>query len=340
MLKAGYIGLGRMGLTHYSILNTNPAVKNTAVCDQSRLLVNLFKKYVDDVAVFRDYQTMIKKSDLDLVIVSTPTDSHADIIQFALENGLHVFVEKPFVLDPRQGEEIVRLCENRSLVNQVGYVNRFNDVFREVKTLLEANVIGRIKFFKSEMFGGTVLRDSKGSWRGKKELGGGCMFDFASHCIDSAVYLIGEPDNIAGSVMQSIFSSNVEDLVSSTFIYKSGVTGNLLVNWSDSSYRKPSIRFEILGTGGKIIVDQFSYRAYLDEADEARGLTKGWNTRYLTELFKGVRFYLRGTDFTNQLDYFIDRVQSKDSSNINSFAEALKTDIIMEKIMTDFQQRS
>ena len=54
----------------------------------------------------------------------------------------------------------------------------------EIKKLLDNGVIGEVKNFSSEMYGPTVLKDSKGTWRGKKKMGGGCMYEFASHCID------------------------------------------------------------------------------------------------------------------------------------------------------------
>ena len=88
-------------------------------------------------------------------------------------------------------------------MNQVGYVSRFHDVFLQVKRLLDADLIGEIKNFRSEMYGCIVLKDSGTSWRGKTETGGGCMYEFASHAIDLVVYLVGEPDKVAGIIPQA-----------------------------------------------------------------------------------------------------------------------------------------
>ena len=334
MLRSGFIGFGRMGITHFSILNSHPSVEIVAVCDQSNTMLNVLRKYVD-IRTYTDYRKMLNEVALDFVVVSTPSDSHSEIIKVAIDNNLHIFVEKPFALTAADGQETMAHLEGKTLVNQVGYVNRFNEVFMEVKRLLDSGVIGDVKNFSSEMYGSTVLKDSKSSWRGKRKTGGGCMYEFASHCIDLALYLLGQPERVVGSIMQSIYSSAVEDLVSSTFIYSNGCTGTIMVNWSDESFRKPTNIVKILGTKGKIVADKHAYKLFLKEADQGNGFHKGWNTRYITDFAKSVRFYVRGNEFTRQLDYFIDSINQGHADNIASFAKALRTDVVMEKITKD-----
>ena len=212
MLRAGFIGFGRMGITHYSILNTHPSVEIIAVCDQSKTMLGILDKYLD-INIYSDYQEMFDRSKLDFVVISTPADSHSEIIESALDKNLHIFCEKPFVLDSDDGRSIIAKIENRQLVNQIGYVNRFNKVFMEVKRLLDLELIGEIKNFSSEMYGATVLKEAKASWRSKRNTGGGCMNEFASHCIDLVTFLIGVPVRVSGSVLQQIYSAQVEDLV-------------------------------------------------------------------------------------------------------------------------------
>jgi len=334
MLRAGFVGFGRMGITHFSILNTHPSVKIAAVCDHSSTMLNILKKYVD-VHVYSDYRKMIDSTELDFAVISTPSDSHSEIINFAIERGLHVFTEKPFAMTSAEGQKSLDFLKGKPLVNQVGYVNRFNEVFMEVRRLLDEKVIGDVKNFSSEMYGATVLKDSGSSWRGKRKTGGGCMYEFASHCIDLTVYLLGKPDKVVGSIMQSIYSSNVEDLVSSNFIYNNGCTGTITINWSDESYRKPTNIITIFGTKGKIIANKHAYKIYLKESNPDNGFHKTWNTRYITDFAKSVRYYVRGNEFTRQLDYFVDCIEQGRTENISSFEEALKTDVLMEAITED-----
>lgn len=337
MLRGGFIGFGRMGITHFSILNSHPSVEIAAVCDQSNTMLNVLKKHVD-IGTYSDYRKMLKEVALDFIVISTPSDSHSEIIRIAIDNNLHTFTEKPFALTAADGQGTMSHLEGKTLVNQVGYVNRFNEVFVEIKRLLDCGLIGEVKNFSSEMYGSTVLKDSKASWRGKRKKGGGCMYEFASHCIDLVLYLLGQPDRVVGSIMQSIYSSAVEDLVSSSFIYNNGCTGTIMVNWSDESYRKPTNIVKILGIKGKIVADKHTYKIFLKDADQNNGFHKGWNTRYITDFAKSVRFYVRGNEFTRQLDYFIDCINQGRADNIASFAEALKTDIVMEEITRDAAQ--
>jgi predicted dehydrogenase len=334
MIRIGFVGFGRMGITHLSILNTHPSVKVAAVCDQSGTMLKLVGKHIN-LPTYTDYRKMIDEAGLDCVVISTPTDSHGEVIKSAIDKNLHIFVEKPFTLTAEEGQEVLAHLGNKPLVNQVGYVNRFNEVFMEVKRLLNAGIIGDVKNIISEMYSATVLKDTKSGWRSKKTLGGGCLYECASHCIDLTVYLAGQPDRIVGSIMQSIYSSEVEDLVSSTFIYRDGGSGAIMVNWSDETYRKPVNILKIFGTGGRIIADKHAFKVYLKKANEANSFEKGWTTRYITDFGKSVRFYLRGNEFTRQLDYFVDCVERGARENISSFAEALKTDIIMGEITKD-----
>ncbi|NQT01779.1 MAG: Gfo/Idh/MocA family oxidoreductase [Planctomycetes bacterium] len=331
MLRGGIIGFGRMGLTHFSILNNHPEVQFVAVCDSSSFMLKNIGKYTG-VEKFKDYRKMIDRSDLDFVIIATPTGMHAEIVKYAIQNNLHVFVEKPFALNVRQGEELVEMLNGKKLVNQIGYVIRFNDVFIQVKKLLDAGVLGELLTFKMEMYGPTLLKDAKSGWRSKRKHGGGCLYDFASHSIDLINYLIGVPDEIAGSVLQSIHSVNVEDSVSSTFLYKNGVRGNLLVNWSDPSYRKPAYRFEALGRSGKIVADLHAFKIFFREATSLDGFTQGWNQRYVTDFVEPVRFYVRGFEFTRQLDYFIDCILENRPSGVCSFEQGFETDTVIERI--------
>lgn len=334
MLNAGFIGFGRMGITHYSILNTHPSVKVAAIADTSRTMRSILKKYLP-VETFSDHREMIDRTPLDFVVVSTPTESHADVIKVSLEHGLNVFTEKPLAMTPDESASILELAERKQLVNQVGYVNRFNEVFMEVKRLLESDVIGELKGFTSEMYGATVLKGSTATWRSNRKAGGGCMYEFASHCLDLVVYLLGPPDRVAGSVLKSIYSNNVEDMVTSTLIYGNGLSGTVTVNWSDASYRKPANIVTFIGTRGKIIADKHAYKVYLKEAQSENGFHDGWNTRYITDFARSVRVYVRGNEFTRQLDYFVDAVNNQELNNHAGFAEGHLTDVLMEKIIVD-----
>jgi predicted dehydrogenase len=336
MFRGGIIGFGRMGITHFSILNSHPDVRIVSVCDTHAVLRNSAQKYLS-VEAYEDYEKMLGTMDLQFVVVATPTASHKETVKSALARKLHVFVEKPFTLDPEEGRDLVSLAEGCAAVNQVGYVIRFSDVFMQVKRLLDMHALGDLLVFKMEMNGPTVLHDTKGSWRSSKVTGGGCLYDFASHAIDLVNYLLGSPDRVMGTILQSIHSADVEDAVSTTYVYNSGLRGNVLVNWSDPSYRKPTYRFEALGREGKIVADLHAYKVFFRGNPKLNGFSEGWNERYITDFAEPCRFYLRGFEFTRQLDHFVDCMCGRQRCGIASFAEGLGTDSVIGRIRKDAQ---
>jgi predicted dehydrogenase len=337
MLRGGIIGFGRMGITHFSILNSRQDVQIAAICDTHSFVRKNVEKYLH-VEAYSDHETMLRNTELDFAVIATPTATHKETARCALQRGLHVFVEKPFTLNPSEGRELFSLVQSGDRVNQVGYVLRFSDVFMQVRSLLESRAIGELLSFKMEMSGPTVLQDARDSWRSKGDAGGGCLCDFASHAVDLVNYLVGAPQRVAGVVLQSIHSQQVEDALCATLLYRTGVWGSLMVNWSDASYRKPSYRFEVLGRNGKIIADLHSYRVFFRSPPALEGFTDGWNQRYITDFVKPVRFYLRGFEFTRQLDYFIDCIEGKASSGVSSFASALETDTAIARIRENAAQ--
>lgn len=336
-IKLAIIGAGRMGITHYSIINSNPAIEMVAIADPSALILTMMEKYLP-VKTYKDYNELLEKEKVDAVLVCTPPNLHFPIIKKAAEKNIHVFVEKPFTTKAEEATELVHIFSGTKLVNQVGYVNRFNDVFGKVNEFLQNGVIGKVIRFKSEMFSCTITNSDEGSgWRATRESGGGAVFEMASHAIDLVNFLIGKPDKITGSSLNSIYSKNVEDAVSSTFIYKNGISGTLYINWSDTSYRKPTNKIEIFGDGGRILADQHTLKIFLNKADEKYNLQKGWNTLYITDVFKPVPFYVRGNEFTSQLYHFVDCINGIEQFNKCSFADGVNTLEVIEAIFNDYE---
>lgn len=335
-IKLAIIGIGRMGITHYSIINSHPGIEVVSIADTSGLVLTMLDKYMN-IEVYKDFNDLFDKSLVDAVLVCTPPNLHYSIIKRAAEKGLHVFVEKPFTTKFVEASELNTLFKNKKLVNQVGYVNRHNDVFLKVKELLDSNLIGELIRFKSEMFSCTITKsDDSSGWRASRESGGGAVFDMAAHSIDLVNFLIGKPNKIVGSALNRIYSKNVEDAVSSTFLYEKGISGTIYVNWSDTSYRKPTNKIEIFGLGGRILADQHSLKIYLNRDNNILQLRKGWNTLYITDIFKPVPFYVRGNEFTRQLYHFIECIQNNNLINNCSFEDGLDTLELIEGIFNDY----
>jgi len=339
MIRAGIIGLGKMGVSHYAIINTHPDIHLVGVCDSTAFIVSTLEKMAD-IRTFKDYRKMIDQCSLDCVIISTPTSTHAEMVRYAMENRINVFVEKPFCLDYEQGRQLTELAEQQNLVNQVGYQYRFVASFARTRQLLEKRAIGKVYHFTAEAYGQVVVRPKVKTWRTKPTAGGGCLYDYASHVIDLVNYLLGPAQRVSGTVLKNVFSEDVCDAVYSTLLYDNGITGQLAVNWSDKTYRKMSTQMEIYGDRGKIIADRQQCRVFLWDSGGFEDMQEGWNIFYTTDLTKPAWFYLRGEEYSHQIDYFVDHIKNNQLENINSFASALLTDVIIDLLKTDAAQWS
>lgn len=336
-IKLAIIGAGRMGITHYSIINSHPNIEIESVIDPSILILTIMEKYLP-IKTYKSYNEFFEKTKADAVLVCTPPDLHFPVIKKAGEKGIHVFVEKPFTLNFKEALILRDFFLKSCLINQVGYVNRFNDIFCKARELIDTGVIGKIIRFKSEMFSCTITKSKGGpGWRASRESGGGAVFEMASHAIDLIIYLIGKPDKIIGSSLNYIYSENVEDAMSTTFLYNNGASGTIYVNWSDPSFRKPINKIEIFGDGGRIMADQHTLKIFMNKANKERNLRQGWNTLYITDLFNPVPFYVRGNEFTSQLYHFIDCIQGKSVKNKCSFADGINTMEVIENIFKDYE---
>jgi predicted dehydrogenase len=336
-LKGAIIGLGKMGLSHASILGAHPDVEMVAVCDTSSLVLEAFKKF-SKINTYSDYEEMIQNELLDFVLVASPTRFHYSITKFALENGLHVFCEKPFSLNTNEGEELVKIADEKQLVNQVGYHNQFIGTFRELKRLLQSGVLGEIVHFTGEAYGPVITKEKGLTWRSKPEEGGGCLYDYASHVINLIQEIISRPVKTGGMQLKSIFSKGVVDAVYGTLILENGLSGMLSVNWSDETYRKMSTSITVYGKNGKIICDATEIKIYLKESSKKENLGKGWTIKYITDLAIPVNFYLRGEEYSAQIDNFIACIINNKITSYNTFEQGLYTDKVIEMIIADYNK--
>jgi predicted dehydrogenase len=325
MLKVALIGAGKMGISHLSILGASAEAEVVGVCDTSKMVNDFLSRY-GNFNCFTDYKKMIEQVKPDAVVVAVPTKFHYPVIKDLLEKDIHVFAEKPFCLKVEDGRELVELAKKKNLVTQVGYHNKFIGTFREVKKIVDSGALGEIYHFVGESYGPVVTRKKQDTWRSDPSEGGGCLLDYASHVIDLINGILSPVKASKGALLKSVYSNQVEDAVYSLLELSSGLTGVLSVNWSDDTYRKMSTSITIAGTKGKIISDANELKVYLKGDNIMDGYSKGWNVKYITELTDEVDFYLRGEEYSAQLDYFVKAVLKKVPNTINTFESAFNTD--------------
>ncbi len=320
-----------MGISHLAITAAHPAVDVVGVADASLFITSILKKHTA-FDVYTDYKKMIRQTHPDAVIVSVPTKLHEEIVEFLLINNIHVFVEKPFCMNVQKGLALQQLAKEKDLVNQVGYHNRFVGTFEECKKIIEGGYIGQLYHFDASAYGPVVTKKNNKNWRNNPSEGGGCLMDYASHVIDLIHYLIGPIKKVQGAQLESIFSKTVEDAVYGLLQTENDVQGTLSVSWSDETFRKMSTSITVIGSKGKIIADATEMQVYFKTTDCPKGYTKGWNHKNITDVMEPVNFYLRGEEYSAQIDYFIESIQTHRRKTKNSFEDALHTDKVIQEI--------
>lgn len=338
MTKVAVVGVGKMGLSHLSMLRAHPEVELVGVCDSVKYVLDVLEKYTG-IRTFTDYDTMLAESGAECVVIATPTATHFPMAEKAIKRGLNVFCEKPLTLNMAESAQLSALAAEHNVVTQVGYHNRFVGAFAEVKSLLDAGAIGKVSHVLAESYGPVVLAAKASTWRSRRESGGGCLYDYAAHAIDLVNWYLGTPSSVSGTSFRSVFSAHTEDEVYGTLNYADGRSAQLSVDWSDESYRKMTTKVTIWGEAGRITVDRQECQVYLrDTATLPEGYVQGWNVRYTTELTHPTWFYLRGEEYSAELDYFITTVsrgQGSEQTHQNSFASATEADRVIDMLIRD-----
>lgn len=332
-VRIAVVGLGKMGLSHFAMVNAHPDTE-TIACDGSGFLVDVLSRNIS-APVHKDYETLLDSETLDAVVIATPSRLHAPMVRAALERDIHVFCEKPFCLDWSDSETLTALAAEKGRVAQVGYHYRYVGAFREMKRIVDSGALGKITHVMAEAYGPVVLRPKRATWRTKKSEGGGCLYDYAAHPLNLLNWFFGTPDRVSGSVMSSVFSEGIDDEVFSTLQWNEGPTAQLSVNWSDESHRKMSTKIAMIGTNGRIYADRQECQLYLRETvSDLPEYGPGWTVKYTTELTEDRWFYLRGEEYSGQLDDFILAVKAgKSTADENDFASATQTDKTMAMII-------
>ena len=190
-----------------------------------------------------------------------------------------------------------------------------------------------------EAYGPVVLKPKGGTWRSQRTEGGGCLYDYAAHVIDLVNWYVGEPVGVGGTALNSVFSREIDDEVFSTLYFPEGKTAQISVNWSDESYRKMTTRITVWGTkGGSSSTGRNARCIFGTPRLPPSGIEQGWNVRYTTELTEPVWFYLRGEEYSAQIDAFVQRVKERRTDGLNRFESAGVTDKVIGMLIADAEK--
>ncbi len=273
-VKYGIIGLGNMGTHHVRqfISGNVPHGEVTAIADISPERVQLVKNTYPDYP-FECYSSgkeLIDKADIDAVVVIAPHYVHPELCIQALQKGLHVICEKPAGVYTKQVKEMMEVAKRSKGLFTMMFNQRTDCIYRKMRELIFSGEIGEIKrinwlitnWYRSQSYYDSS--DWRATWAGE---GGGVLFNQCPHQLDLLQWVTGMmPKKIrAFCHFGKWHDIEVEDDVTAYLEYENGATGVFITSTADAPGTN---RFEVLGTGGKLVAENGKLLFFKNEVDE------------------------------------------------------------------------
>jgi predicted dehydrogenase len=149
MVKFGVIGYGYWGPNVVRNLDRLDGASVVAVCDKDASARNKVKKVHPHVRVTDDARELMASTEIDAIAVVTPVWTHYELAKAALENGKHIFVEKPFASNTAQAEELIELAERKNLKIMVDHTFLFTGAVQKISQLLGEGALGKLYYYDS-----------------------------------------------------------------------------------------------------------------------------------------------------------------------------------------------
>lgn len=248
-IRTALLAYGAIGDEHNAALLATQGMVLSAVCDTNPERVEAALKMAPNAKGFDDAQTMLDSGDIDLVVVSTPPNTHFYWAKQALTRGINVVLEKPMALTTQECDELMAIADESNLLLVVYQNRRFDADFVTIKSLIDSGEIGEVFYYES--FVGGYSKPCS-FWHSELAVSGGAIFDWGSHFIDQILAVIHSPLQYVTGLNQKRVWDHVTNAdhaqVILTFI--DGVQA-IFTNSDLAAARKP--KFFILGTKGSIV---------------------------------------------------------------------------------------
>ncbi len=197
VVHVGLIGFGAAGrVFHAPVIRAVPGLRLSAIVQRSG---DTASAAYPDVAVVRSVEDLLAIDGVRLVVVATPTVSHAAIARRCLEAGRDVVVDKPFAASSREAAELVDVAARAGRLLTVFHNRRWDGDFLTLRRLVDEGACGRIVLFESH-FDRFRVQPKPGSWRERAQPGSGLLFDLGSHLVDQALELFGLPERVTADI--------------------------------------------------------------------------------------------------------------------------------------------
>ncbi len=317
--KIGIVGLGSIAqLVHLPILSKINTVEITAVAEVNKNRLKSVAEKFNIKNTFITYNQMLAETDLDAVIITTPTNTHKKIAIDCLKNGKHLLIEKPIALNYNEAKEIDDEAKKRKKNVMVGMNFRFRPDTMMLKSLINSGELGDIFYLRC---GWTRKQSSQQQWFNKKSLaGGGVVLDLGISLLDTALWLFGYPKVKSVSAQNFNHTHNsIEDSSVGFIRFNNSAVLNYEVSWSLHE-ETDKIKLSAYGTKGTGHLNPL--RAYKNIGSQRVDFTVG-STGQTKNLFK--------KSYENELKHFVGTLR-RTTPLISSSEEALSRMKLIEDI--------
>ncbi len=238
MLKFGVIGYGYWGPNIVRNLRSLEGCQVVGICDQSPSARKRIQAAYPELPIYSDCSELIKSPDVDAIAVITPVWTHYELSKAALQNGKHVFVEKPFTSNVAQAEELINLAEQKNLQIMVDHTFLFTGAVRKIEKLLKEGTLGKLYYYDSTRVNlGLFQHDCNVIW------------DLAPHDLSIMNHLLHKDAEAISATGQAHLNSH-EDIAFITAYYPDKMIAHVNVNWISPV----KVRTTLIGGEKKMLV--------------------------------------------------------------------------------------
>ncbi len=238
MLRVGVIGYGYWGPNIVRNFRGLDSTHVELVCDKREDSLKKVKQAFPEVGVCSDAREIITSPSIDAVAIVTPVWTHYELAKAALENGKHVFVEKPFTATVAQAEELIELAERKRLTVMVDHTFLFTGAVRKIRQLIDQGVLGDLYYYDS-------MRVNLGLFQHDVNV----VWDLAPHDLSIMDYLIAEKAEAVVATGQAHLNGH-EDIAFLTIYFPGKVIAHINVNWLSPV----KVRTTLIGGEKKMLV--------------------------------------------------------------------------------------
>jgi len=237
VIRIGIIGYGYWGPVVARNFQATDGCQLVSVCDAKPAAQERARKALPGIRVTGDVSEIVRSPDIDAVAVITPVWTHFEFAKAALENGKHVFVEKPFTASSSEASQLIDLAAARKLQIMVDHTFLFTGAVRKIRQLINQGVLGKLFYYDSSRVNlGLFQHDVNVVW------------DLAPHDLAIMNYLIdAEPESVSATGQCHL--NGLEDMAYLS-VYFPSMLAHISVNWLSPV----KVRTTLLGGEKKMVV--------------------------------------------------------------------------------------